>query len=699
MQDFITTQLYDDATWQKCLNEGFSPTSFKAKPADRLRLLLNEGMKSEKAEVEAIAQSTEPPTFANTIVALSISGEQLERASNVMYNLLSANTDDELEALANDMASRLSDHANSIMLNSDLFARVKAVFDNPPEDLTEEDRMLLDKTYEDFERLGATLNEKGKERFRQITAQLAESTLKFSQNLLKETNNYILHITDVEKLAGIPNIHREAAAHEAKQRNLDGWVFTLHAPSYGPFMMYAENRALREELYRAYQTRCTREGATCNFPVVTEIVNLRRELAQLLGYKHYADYALCRRMAATPQAVNSLLDDLISHYMSTAREEVAQVEQRARQEMGEDFTLMPWDFAYFSQKLKQELFDYDPDMLRPYFELSQVKAGVFGLATRLYGVTFERDNEVPVYHHDVEAYRVYDKNHLYLSLLFLDFFPRKSKQGGAWMTSYRDEHSAVGSHKEVTPSNSVRPVVSVTTNFTKPTPKCPSLLTLGEVETLLHEFGHALHGIFAMTHYAALSGTSVFWDFVELPSQFMENYAVEPAFLSTFARHYQTGEKLPQAFIDSILRVRRFQAAYACMRQVSFGLLDMAFYTLEDVFTQDVRTFEHQAWKRVQLLPTIPEACMSVQFGHIMSGGYAAGYYSYKWAEVLDADAFALFKERGIFDQATAQSFRDNVLSRGGTEPPMTLYTRFRGHRPTIDALLERDGLSYSTHK
>lgn len=693
MLNFINAQLYSDELWQSALKDGFSSSCSQEDSTEILRKYLSKGMEIETEEVEKIVQNPEPPTFANTIVALTETGDLLERASCVMYNLLSACTNDSLDALANEMAPRLSAHANSIMLNPQLFARVKAVYDNPPTLLTAEERMLLDKTYEGFERSGATLDEKGKERFREITSKLAEKTLLFSQNLLKETNSFSLHITDETELSGIPELHREAAANEAHERGLDGWVFTLHAPSYGPFMMYAENRQLREKIYRAYQTRCTHEGETCNFHIVAEIVNLRRELAQLLGYKHYADYALRRRMAAKPQAVSDLLDDLITHYSPQAHEEVAAVEVEARKKMGEDFKLMPWDFAYFSQKLKQELFDYDPDMLRPYLELSQVKKGVFGLATRLYGITFERDEDVPVYHPDVEAYRVFDKEHRYLAMLFMDFFPRKSKQGGAWMTNYRDEHSTAPAAEEINPDNSIRPVVSVTTNFTKPTPGHPSLLTLGEVQTLLHEFGHSLHGIFAMTHFAALSGTSVFWDFVELPSQFMENYAVEPEFLATFARHYQTGEQLPESYVERIRRVRNFQAAYACMRQVSFGLLDMAFYTLEKPFDEDIRCFEQHAWERAQLLPTVPEACMTVQFGHIMSGGYAAGYYSYKWAEVLDADAFSLFKQRGIFDPATAQSFRDNILSRGGTEHPMSLYVRFRGQEPTIDALLERDGI------
>lgn len=698
MQDFITSQLLTDKAWKESLDTAFNTSALPALSSNagiaaHLRHLLLEGMAEELAEIDAIVANTEQPTFANTIVAFSNAGQKLERASTVMYNLLSAETCDELDELANEMASKLSEHSNNLMLNAGLFKRVKAINDNPPADLTPEDQMLLQKVYQGFERSGAALDEAGKQRFRAITARLSEVTLKFSQNVLKDTNKFVLHIVDEAELEGLPEMHRKAAAHEAEARNLTGWVFTLHAPSFGPFMMYAANRQRREELYRAYHTRCTHADEYDNFDVVTEIVNLRRELAQVLGYANYAEYALKRRMAQTPEAVYSLLNDLVQNYRPKALEEVAQVEKMARRMEGDSFRLMPWDFAYYSQKLKQALYDYDPDMLRPYFELSQVINGVFSLATRLYGITFEADSQLPVYHPDVRAYRVFDSDHQFLAVLYADFFPRASKQGGAWMTNYRDEHACIPSSQPVCPANSMRPVVSVTTNFTKPTADTPALLTLGEVETFLHEFGHALHGIFAMTHYAALSGTSVYWDFVELPSQFMENYATEPEFLHTFARHYQTGEPLPAEYIERIRKSRNFQSAYACMRQVSFGLLDMAYYTLPHALEGDVRSFENQAWARALLLPIVPDACMSVQFGHIMSGGYAAGYYSYKWAEVLDADAFALFRKNGIFDEATAQSFRSNILSKGGTEHPSELYRRFRGQDPTIDALLERDGI------
>lgn len=698
IKEFITTQLLTNKEWNNYIkNLPTAPLANKeaeiGNAAAMLRPLIMQGMDEEMHEVEAIVNNAEVPTFANTIVALSNTGENLERATAVMYNLLSAETNDELEELANELAPKLSEHSNNIMLNAKLFERVKAVYDAETNQLEGEDKMLLDKTYEGFERSGATLSADDKLRFREITSQLSEKTLKFSQNVLKETNNFILHITNENDLAGIPEIHRNAARHEAETRNKEGWVFTLHAPSFMPFMMYADNRALREKMYRAYNSRCTHNNEYNNFEIVRSIVNLRREVAQILGYEDYADYALRRRMAQNASNVYKLLNDLITHYLPRAKEDVAEVEKKAQQLEGSNFKLQPWDFSYYSQKLKHELYDYDPDMLRPYFELSQVQKGVLGLATRLYGITFKRNEKLPVYQKDVIAYDVYDKEGAYLAILLVDFFPRESKKGGAWMTNYRDESCAEPTNVKVLPTNSTRPVVSVTTNFTKPTANTPALLTLGEVETFLHEFGHALHGIFAMTHYASLSGTSVYWDFVELPSQFMENYATEPEFLGTFAHHYQTGEPLPQAYIDRIRKSRNFQSAYACMRQVSFGLLDMAYYTLRTPLTADIKTFEDEAWKRVQLLPQVADACMSVEFGHIMSGGYAAGYYSYKWAEVLDADAFSLFKEKGIFNESVAQSFRQNILSKGGTENPMDLYTRFRGQAPTINALLKRDGI------
>lgn len=660
---------------------------------DDIREAIAEGIRLEDEEIQQIIENPEPPTFENVILPFSRSGSLLEKAETVMYNLLSAESTDELQQVAEEMAPVLSEHSNNILLNEELFAKIKSVNEQAGSLSSAEDHMLLDRIFENFERGGANLGDDDKAKFRKITSRLSELTLRFSQNVLKQTAAYTLNITDESDLAGLPETNRRAARLEAESRGEEGWTFTLQAPSYVPFVTYADNRELRRQMYMAQNTLCATEGERCNFEVVREIVDLRRELASLLGCNTFAEYSLRRRMAQTTEAVEGLLNELIEHYLPAAQSEVQQVADKARSIEGSDFELMPWDFAYYAQKLKKERYDYDPELLRPYFPLSQVKEGVLGLATKLYGITFSENKDIPVYHPDVQALEVYDKDGSFLAVLYLDFFPRETKQGGAWMTNYRDEECLLPTSEPVTAQNSQRPHVSVTTNFTKPAADTPSLLTLGEVQTFLHEFGHALHGIFAMTHHAALSGTSVFWDFVELPSQIMENFAVEPEFLLTFAKHYQTGEPLPQEHIDRILAARNFNAAYQCIRQVSFGLLDMAYYTLTAPLTASIPEFEQRAWSRVQLLPAIPETCMSTHFGHIMSGGYAAGYYSYKWAELLDADAFERFKEEGIFSTEVAQSFRTNILSKGGTEHPMDLYVRFRGRRPSIDALLHRDGI------
>ena len=536
--------------------------------------------------------------------------------------------------------------------------------------------MLLEMTFEGFERSGATLDEAGKEQLRKLSTELSQLTVQFSQNHLKETNAFTLHLTKEEQLKGLPESQIEQAAQTAKEQQTDGWIITLKAPSYIPFMTYADDRELRKQLYMAYNTQCTHDNAHNNFEIVKRIVNLRREVAQLLGYASYADFALKNRMAEKPEHVYQLLNDLIKHYKAPAEKEMKAISALSDEE------LKPWDFAYYSQKLKKKEFDLDAEMLRPYFELSQVKKGIFGLAERLYGITFKQNPDIPVYHPDVEAFEVIDENGDFLAVLYCDFHPRKGKQSGAWMTNYKEESEREG-----------RPFVAIVMNLSKPTAEKPALLTLGEVETFLHEFGHALHGIFAKTRYAALSGTSVYWDFVELPSQFMENYAVEKDFLSTFAKHYKTGEPIPDELLAKIRKSRNFNVAYACMRQVSFGLLDMAYYTQTEPFTEDVRAFEQKAWAPAQLMKQEPETCMSVQFGHIMSGGYAAGYYSYKWAEVLDADAFSLFQETGIFNRETARRFRTNILEKGGTVHPLKLYTAFRGKAPSINALLIRNGL------
>ena len=643
-----------------------------------------EGIRRDDEMNEQIINNPEEPTFDNTI-AWTVPDNLLGRVSNVFFNLLSAETNDEMDALAQKMSPILTEHANNILLNEKLFARIKAVYEHHRE-LDPEEQMLLEKTYDAFVRNGANLPEDKKQHLRELSKELSQLTLQFSQNNLKETNAFQLHLTDENDLSGLPDSAKEAAALAAKEKNLEGWLFTLHAPSYNPFMTYADNRELRRRMYMARNTICTHDNEYNNIDIVKRIVNLRRERAQLLGYNTYADFVLKKRMAENSDNVYNLLNELLKAYMPTAQKEVHETEELARRTEGEDFVMQPWDFAYYAHKLQMEKYNIDSEMLRPYFELSKVKKGVFGLATRLYGITFKENPDIPVYHPDVTAYEVFDKDGSYLAVLYTDFHPREGKQSGAWMTSYKEQWI----DKE---EGNSRPHVSVTMNLTKPTEDKPALLTLGEVETFLHEFGHALHGIFANTRFESMSGTNVYWDFVELPSQIMENFAVERDFLNTFASHYQTGEPMPQDLIDRIIQSRNFNVAYACIRQVSFGLLDMAYYTLSTPFDQDVMTFEKEAWADAQLFPQLPDTCMSVQFGHIMSGGYAAGYYSYKWAEVLDADAFSLFKEKGIFNREVAQSFRDNILSKGGTEPPMVLYKRFRGHEPHIDALLERNGI------
>ena len=648
---------------------------------------IKEGIRIEAEEVANIASQSTPPTFENTIVALSATGQMLEKATTLMYNQLSACTSEELEQLAERMSPLLSEHSSNIMLNEALFARVKAVYDleRLEPTLQGEDKMLLEKTFDGFERSGATLDSQKKERFRAIKAELSKTSLKFSQNNIKETNAFYLHLTDKSQLKGLPKSQVDQAELAAQEKSLEGWVITLHAPSFVPFMQYSEVRELREQLYRAYMTKCTKDNEYNNFDVCRKLVNLRMELAQLLGYPNYATYVLKNRMAETPDKVYELLENLKIYYFESGKHDVAAVEALAKEQEGKDFTLQPWDFAHYSHLLQLRDYNLDAEMLRPYLELSNVTSGVFNLATTLYGITFEENKDIPVYHPDVKAYDVLDNDGVFLAVLYTDFFPRTSKQSGAWMTSYQEEYiDDKGEH---------RPHVSVTMNFTKPTKNTPSLLTFDELETFLHEFGHALHGIFAKTRYKSLSGTNVYWDFVELPSQFMENYALRPEFLRTFAKHYQTGEDIPQDLIERIRKAHNFNAAYACMRQVSFGLLDMAYYTRTKPLEEDIRSFEHQAWQSVQLLPRMEEACMSVQFGHIMSGGYAAGYYSYKWAEVLDADAFSAFMERGLFSREVAKDFREKILSRGGTVHPQKLYNDFRGRPATIQAMLKRDGL------
>jgi peptidyl-dipeptidase Dcp len=650
-----------------------------------------EGIRRDNEEIDKIINDPEPPTFDNTLARVDLTkGEHyydlLDRVSSVFSCMLSAETNDELDALAQKISPILTEHSNDVSLNPKLFARIKAVYDNPDRELTAEEQMLLEKSYDGFVRSGALLDQEGKDKLRKLTEEASILSLQFSQNLLKENKAYTLHIVDEKQLDGLPDTAKEAAAHTAKENGKDGWLFTLDYPSYSPFMTYSTQRELRKQMYMARNTVCTHDNTENNVEICKRLINLRREIAQLLGYETYADYVLKHRMASNIGNVYELLDNLIDAYKPTAINELKEIEAKAKAMEGDEFQLMPWDFGFYSHKLQLEKYNLDAEMLRPYFQLDKVIDGIFGLANKLYGITFKENTDIQVYHPDVKAYEVFDKDGSYLAVFYADFYPRKGKQGGAWMTEFKGQWITRKGENS-------RPHVSVVMNLTKPTEKKPALLTLSEVETFLHEFGHSLHGMFANTRFESLSGTNVWWDFVELPSQFMENYAIEKDFLRTFAFHYQTGAPIPDDIIDRIHKSRNYLAGYNCLRQVSFGLLDMAYYTKKDAFTDEILPFEKKAWEKAIVSPQLQDTCMTVQFSHIMAGGYAAGYYSYKWAEVLDADAFSMFKENGIFNQDTAQSFRDNILSRGGTEHPMTLYTRFRGRKPTIDALLKRNGI------
>ncbi len=687
--------MFDEKKQENRINPFFEPynTPHDTVPFDRIRLedyeeAFMEGIRRDDEATDKIINDPAEPTFENTIARVETDkGEHyydlLSRVSNVFSCMMSAETCPEMEDLAQKLSPILTKHANDITLNKKLFERVKYVHDHHRE-LTPEEQMLLDTSYDGFVRSGALLDEEGKRKLRKLTEEASMLTLQFSQNLLKENKAYTLHITDQKQLEGLPDTAIAAATATAKEKEVDGWVFTLDFPSYSPFMTYSTQRELRKEMYMAHNTECIHDNENNNLDICKRLINLRRELAQLLGFETYADYVLKHRMASNIEHVYKLLNDLIDAYKPTAVKEVGEITALAKKLEGDDFVMEPWDVSFYSHKLQMEKFNLDAEMLRPYFQLDKVILGVFGLANKIYGITFKENKDIPVYHPDVKAYEVFDKDSSYLAVFYADFFPRKGKQSGAWMTEFQGQWI---DHK----GTNVRPHVSVVMNFTKPTEEKPALLTLGEVETFLHEFGHSLHGMFANTRFESLSGTNVWWDFVELPSQFMENYAIEKEFLRTFAFHYQTGEPLPDELIERIVKSRNFMAAYACLRQVSFGLLDMAYYTKKEAFTEDIIPFEKKAWEKAMVTPQLPNTCMTVQFSHIMAGGYAAGYYSYKWAEVLDADAFSVFKKNGIFDPRTAQSFRDNILSKGGTEHPMTLYKRFRGQEPTIDALLERN--------
>ena len=646
---------------------------------------VDKGIECQMQEIRAIVDQKEEPSFENTIVALERSGAMLNRVLGVMYPMLSANADEELMKISERVSPKLSEHESNITLNEGLWKRVKYVYDNCDKSkLSTEDKMLLEKTYIGFVSSGASLEGADRDKFRELSAKISKLSLKFGQNVLRELNTYEMWLNK-EDLTGLPESAVEAAKYAAKAKGKDdAYLFTLHAPSYGPFLKYSSRRDLREKMYKMYYMRNTK-GEYSNIDVIKELSYSRYELAKLLGYKNYADYVLRRRMAESVENVYGLLDQLRDSYRKVQIKDLKELEEFATKLEGKKIKLEPWDYSYYSTKLKDSKYSINDELLRPYFELSNVVKGVFGLATKLYGLNFTQDFNAQIFNPEVKAYDVTDSEGNFVGIIYTDFFPRATKRSGAWMTGFRDQSiDATGKN--------IRPIVSITMNFTRPTENKPSLLTYSEVETFLHEFGHALHGLLTNCRYASLSGTSVYRDFVELPSQFNENFLPQKEFLDSFAKHYLTGEPIPQDLIDKIIASSQFGAAYACIRQLNFGYLDMAWHTITEKVT-DPFDFEANALKDVLIFPITENCITSTQFSHIFSGGYAAGYYSYKWAEVLDADAFAKFKEDGLFNQATAKSFKDNILSKGGSEHPMTLYKRFRGCEPSIDALLERDGI------
>lgn len=648
---------------------------------------IDRGIEKAKAEIDAIANNPDAPTFENTVVALDRAGQDLNRVLNIFFPILSADADDELMEISMRVTPKLSDYSTSIILNENLWKRIKSVYDNRASlTLTPEQQMLLEETYNNFALSGANLQGEDREKFRKISSELSELTTIFGQNVLKELNTYEIWLTADDR-AGLPKGIVDEAAQLAAAKGREGeFLFTLAQPTYMAFMKYSDRADLREKFYRLYTGRNT-SGEYNNLPVLSKIASLRLQLANLLGSKTYAEHTLKRTMARTPENVYKLLDQLRDAYRPALDKEMAELTAFASKTEGKPVEINAWDYSYYANKLKNERYSYDEEQLRPYFELDNVIDGVFGLATKLYGLKFTPNDSIEVYHPDVKAFDVTGENGEFIGVIYTDFFPRDTKRPGAWMTGFSDQWIDGEGVDH-------RPLVSIVMNFTKPTADKPSLLTPYEVETFLHEFGHALHGLLTRCNYSSLSGTNVYRDFVELPSQFNENYLTEKEFLDSFAKNYQTGEPLPQEMVDKIIASSQFGAAYACMRQLSFGYVDMAWHSLSDTTAvADPVTFERAAMEQVRIFPNVDGSATSPQFSHIFAGGYAAGYYSYKWAEVLDADAFAHFKENGIFDRKTADAFRHNILEKGGTEAPDVIYKRFRGQDPTIDALLIRDGI------
>ncbi len=633
-----------------------------------------------RAELAAIVENPAKPTFGNTILALSQQGELLGRVGGVFYPLMSANTSDEMQQIAMKIQPKLTALSNDISLNPELFERVKAVYEKPGRKLSAEDKMLLEKTYKGFARGGAALSEADKELYREYSTALSAATLRFGQNSLAATNAYALNLTSPKAVAGLSPAIKEAMAMEAKSRGQRGWTVTLHAPSYIPFMTYSTNRKAKEQLWRHYGAVAF-GGEFDNSATIAEIVNLRLKIANLLGFETYADYVLEETMAQNSATVNEFLDELLEPTLEAAKGDYDAVVAYART-IGFEGDFQPWDFAYYSDKYKSDKFSVNDELIKPYLKLDNVIEGVLMLATKLYGVTFEAVDNIDTFNEDMVTYEVYDKDGDFLSVLYLDFFPRSSKRSGAWMTEFRGAAERGGEQ--------IKPLVTLTMNFTKPTATTPSLLTFDEFETFLHEFGHGLHGMLAEGKHESLNGTNVYRDFVELPSQLLENWATEREYLDMWAVHYESGEPIPQELIDKIVAAQNYNAAYSHVRQLSFGILDMTWHSLTEPFSGDVESFERAATERTQILPVVAGVAMSPSFGHIFSGGYAAGYYSYKWAEVLEADAFAIFKEAGIFNEQVATDFREKLLSKGGQRHPMELYVDFAGHEPQPQALIDR---------
>ncbi len=663
-------------------------TPYATPPFDKIELADYEpafdfAIAVNRAEIETIVNNPEPATFENTIVAMERSGELLGRISGVFFNLLSADTSNQMQDIAMRISPKLTELGNDISLNPELFARVKAVYENKKLKLDAEDRKLLDDTYKSFARSGAALSEADKELYRQYTTELSQLTLQFSQNSLDATNAFTYNITDPALVEELPDFVKEGMAAEAKARGEQGWTVTLQAPSYGPFMTYSSQRDIKEKLYREYNSRSL-GGKYDNTANIKRITELRLKIANLLGYKCYADYVLEDRMAETSKAVNKFLDELLRETKEYAHKDYRTVAEYARTK-GLEGDLMPWDWGYYNQKYKEEKYAISDELVKPYLKLENVKEGVFMLANRLYGLTFTPNREIAVYHPDVTAYDVKDADGKMLAVLYLDFFPRESKNAGAWMTEFRGMKTVDGVEQ--------RPLVSLVMNFTKPTESTPSLLTFDEFTTFLHEFGHALHGMLAKGKYESQNGTNVYRDFVELPSQIMENWATEKEYLDLWAVHYQTGEKIPAELVEKIIAAKNYLAAYFHIRQLSFGISDMAWHSLTEPYTGDVEQFEVEAMAPTQITPVIKGTAMAPSFSHIFSGGYADGYYGYKWAEVLAADAFSYFKQEGIFSRKVADKFRHELLEKGGHEHPMKLYVRFRGHKPKTAALIEQMGL------